>query len=211
MQTLINSLNWRYATKQFDSSRKLSEEQLETLTETLRLAPSSFGVQPWKFVVVKNPETRLKLKEAAFGQNQVSEASDLIVLCRIAEFTPDYVAEFIGEVAKTKGIGVEMLKSYEEMILGNAKRMTKEQLDSWMEKQVYIALGFLLESAALMEIDACPMEGFDNYRFDEILGLDKMNLKSVVICPVGHRSGDDKNASAPKVRKCKEEVVITIA
>jgi len=209
MNKIIDSLNWRYATKKFDS-KKISNEDMETLTEALRLSPSSFGVQPWKFVVVKNPELRGKLKEAVYGQTQPIEASDLIVLCRFAEFTTSYVSEFIANVAKDKNIPVEALKGYEDIILGTARGMSKEKMDTWMEKQVYIALGFLLETAAFMQIDTCPMEGFDREAFDSILGLDKLNLKSVVICPVGYRSSEDKNAGMKKFRNAKEEVIVTL-
>ena len=193
---VIEKLNWRYATKVFDKSKKLSEDDLNILLESLRLTPSSFGLQPWKFVLVKNIDLREKIKDASYGQTQMTDASDLIVLCAKETITEDDVVKITGNN-----------EGYKNMIMGSIKNKSNDEILNWNAKQVYLALGFLLETAAIMNIDACPMEGFDNKKVDEILGLNEKGLKSVVICPVGYRSEDDKYANNPKFRFPQSELV----
>ena len=193
---VIEKLNWRYATKVFDKSKKLSEDDLNILLESLRLTPSSFGLQPWKFVLVKNIDLREKIKDASYGQTQMTDASDLIVLCAKETLTEDDVVKITGNN-----------EGYKNMIMGSIKNKSNDEILNWNAKQVYLALGFLLETAAIMNIDACPMEGFDNKKVDEILGLNEKGLKSVVICPVGYRSEDDKYANNPKFRFPQSELV----
>ncbi|PIR62937.1 MAG: NAD(P)H-dependent oxidoreductase [Candidatus Pacebacteria bacterium CG10_big_fil_rev_8_21_14_0_10_42_12] len=210
MSDLIKQLNWRYATKKFDATKKLTSEQLSVLTEALRLAPSSFGLQPWGFVVVTDPAIRAQLKDAAWGQTQVTDASELIVLCRKAEFGEKDVIEFVQDVASKRGVPAESLAEYQEMMVGSVTGMSKDELSAWMAKQVYIALGVLLTAAAIENIDACPMEGFDNSKFDEILGLKEQGLSTCAICPVGFRAADDEYANYKKVRYSAEKVIFTI-
>ncbi len=193
---VIEKLNWRYATKVFDKSKKLSEDDLNILLESLRLTPSSFGLQPWKFVLVKNIDLREKIKDASYGQTQMTDASDLIVLCAKETITEDDVVKITGNN-----------EGYKNMIMGSIKNKSNDEILNWNAKQVYLALGFLLETAAIMNIDACPMEGFDNKKVDEILGLNEKGLKSVVICPVGYRSEDDKYANNSKFRFPQSELV----
>ena len=193
---VIEKLNWRYATKVFDKSKKLSEDDLNILLESLRLTPSSFGLQPWKFVLVKNIDLREKIKDASYGQTQMTDASDLIVLCAKETLTEDDVVKITGNN-----------EGYKNMIMGSIKNKSNDEILNWNAKQVYLALGFLLETAAIMNIDACPMEGFDNKKVDEILGLNEKGLKSVVICPVGYRSEDDKYANNSKFRFPQSELV----
>ncbi len=208
MKNIIQALNWRYSTQKFDTNKKLSKEQVETLLEVLRLTPSSFGLQAWKFVLVENPETRTRLREAAWGQAQVTEASHLLVLCRLARLEESWLMENVENTAKVRKVEMESLRGYEEMIKAVAKKKSEEQTGDWMDKQVYIALGNLLTSCAMMEIDACPMEGFDKNKFDEILGLGEMGLKSVLVCPVGFRSETDSETRQVKVRFELEKVVV---
>jgi nitroreductase len=193
---VIEKLNWRYATKMFDKSKKISDDDLNILIESLRLTPSSFGLQPWKFVLVKNIDLREKIKDASYGQIQMTDASDLIVLCAKETLTEDDVVKITGNN-----------EGYKNMIMGSIKNKSNDEILNWNAKQVYLALGFLLETAAIMNIDACPMEGFDNKKVDEILGLNEKGLKSVVICPVGYRSEDDKYANNPKFRFPQSELV----
>lgn len=193
---VIEKLNWRYATKMFDKSKKISDDDLNILIESLRLTPSSFGLQPWKFVLVKNIDLREKIKDASYGQTQMTDASDLIVLCAKETLTEDDVVKITGNN-----------EGYKNMIMGGIKNKSNDEILNWNAKQVYLALGFLLETAAIMNIDACPMEGFDNTKVDEILGLNEKGLKSVVICPVGYRSEDDKYANNPKFRFPQSELV----
>jgi nitroreductase len=210
MSTIIEALNWRYATKKFDPSKQLTAEQLDVLTESLRLSASSFGLQPWKFVVVSNPETKAQLRAAAWDQPQLTDASHIIVMTTRTPITPDTVAHHIENVATAKGIPVAALEGYTNMITGFLEGKTQEQLAGWAARQTYIALGTLLTVAAHEQIDACPMEGFDPKQFDEILGLPAMGLTSVVIAAVGFRSTEDENATAGKVRFPKSEVIIEL-
>ena len=205
---LIPALNWRYATKAFDNTKKLTEEQLETLLNAVQLAPTSYGLQPFKVIVVKSQEIKDKLKAAAYEQGQVAQASQVFVFATYKNYTTDHVDAYAKDIVETRGGSLEDIKGFVDTMAGTVNSRTQEQLAVWNARQAYIALGFLLEAAALHEIDACPMEGFDNAKFDEILGLDALNLTSVVIAPVGFRSSEDKYQFAKKVRKSKEDLFI---
>lgn len=207
---LIQQLNWRYATKGFDPAKKLTDEQVAGLKEVLRLSPSSFGLQPYKFVMVKAPELRAKLREHSWGQPQVTDASDLIVLCRRDRIDEVYVEQFIKMTADTRGVEASSFDAYKQMILGFVSGLTPETYAPWADKQVYLALGNLLTSCAVMGIDASPMEGFDPTKYDEILELPAKGLRAVVICAVGTRSAEDKYAEAKKVRYPQEELFVTL-
>lgn len=210
MHDIITKLEWRYATKEFDPAKKISEEDMHVLLESARLAPSSYGLQPWKFVVVENPELRQKLKEAGWNQPQITDASHLVVLCRLAALDESHVQKHVEKTAALRTVSLEELSGFKDMMIGDIKNRTKEGLEHWMAKQVYIALGFMLHTAAQMQIDTCPMEGFDPKRFDEILELDKLGVNSVVLCALGHRKEGDKLAKVAKARFHKEEVVHVI-
>ena len=208
--SLIDKLNWRYATKKFDHTKKLSPTQLDELLKAVHLSPSSAGLQSYKVIVVEDQATRQKLREAANGQSQISDASQLIILASETNLDEAYVKNFIDHVAKTRQIGRENLEGYEQMINGNVSKLTAEQKLNWSNKQAYIALGVLLTSAAELGIDACPMEGFNADKFDEILGLKEKGLSTVVIATVGFRSKDDGYSKLAKVRKPEEEMFIHI-
>lgn len=210
MRNIIEALNWRYATKKFDTSKKLTDAELSTLTESLRLSASSFGLQPWKFITVSNPEIRAKLREAAWDQPQITDASHLIVLAVKKNIDAAAVDAYMESTAKARNVGVESLKGYGDMIKGSFTGKSPEALREWASRQVYIALGTLLTTAAHEGIDACPMEGFDNQKFDEILGLDKLGLGSRVLAAVGYRLSDDAAAKIQKSRFSKEEVFLEI-
>lgn len=204
----INSLNWRYATKAYDLNKKLDPGQISDLIETVRLSPSSFGLQPYKLIEVKNPETREKLKAAAWGQTQITDASNLFVFAVPTNLSDTDVDVFINRTATTRNIPVENLAEYSTMIKGSINSRDEAEKINWAAKQAYIALGVLLTAAAGANIDASPMEGFDSAQFDEILGLKELNLKSVVICAVGYRSDADTYAGLAKVRVSKDDLVI---
>jgi nitroreductase len=210
MDTIIKSLNWRYATKSFDSTKKISEEQLNTILESMRLSASSYGLQPWKFIVVQNPDKRTALRAAAWDQSQVTDASAFIVLAVRTDVDAAYVDKYMQSIAAIRGIDISSLSGFADMIKGTISRRTTENVIDWSSRQVYIALGTALTTAAQLEIDTCPMEGFDSAKFDEILGLKEMNLSSRVCLAVGFRSAEDTSASYKKARFSKEEVVITI-
>lgn len=204
---IINALQWRYATKQFDSSKKIDDQTLQTLSDALRLAPSSFGLQPRSFVIVENTALRSQLLEHARWQKQITDASHLIILCRKLSVDEDLVQSYIADTAQTRGVSIESLEGFKNMLSGFIQQKEPEQLAHRASKQIYIALGFLLETAALLGIDACPMEWFNPAKFDEVLGLEKLWLASVVACPVGYRSADDKYASTPKVRFAEDQII----
>lgn len=210
MKNIIDAMKWRYATSKFDTTKKLTDEQLGELLDAAILAPSSFGLQPWKFVVVSNNDVRSKLKGAGYGQAKIAESSHLIVLVVKKNIDGELVDAYMKSVSETRGVPVENLKEYSDMIKGSIAQRTPEQRLEWATRQVYIALGVLVAAAASLGIDAAPMEGFDSKKFDEILNLDTMNLESRVCLAVGFRADDDKNAQNKKVRFSKEEVVIEV-
>lgn len=211
MENINEALEWRYATKQFDSTKKLSEEQVQSITEAMRLAPTSYGLQSWKAIIVTNPEIRTQLRAAAWDQSQVTDASHFIVLAVRKDINEAFVDEYMQHIAKVRQVGVETLEGFAGMIKGSFQGKSPEQLRDWATHQAYIALGFGLETAALNKIDACPMEGFDRKQFDEILGLEKMGLESKVALAIGHRSSDDDAASWTKVRFAPEDLFVNIA
>jgi len=210
MKDLIQALHWRYAVQKFDSEKKLTKEEIDLLLEALRLSPSSYGLQPWKFIVITNPEIRAKLREAGYGQAKITEASHLIVLAIKKNIDEGFVDEYMESVAKTRDVAVENLKSFRDMIVADIVARPVEERNEWAARQVYLALGMLLASAAILGIDAGPMEGFEPEKFDEILGLDKLDLASTVIVALGHRKFDDGAAKNAKARFPQEKVIISI-
>ena len=204
---IISALNWRYATKIFNPIKKVSDKDLHTLLETTRLAPSSLGIHPWKAIVVTDEAVRKQLRAVAWNQSQITDASHLIVFAARKSLDAEYVESYIKLVAQTRNQKIEDVQGYKRMIMGSFAQKTPEAIREWNARQVYIALGFLLESAALIRIDACPMEGFDLVQFDKILKLDTSTYGSVVVAAVGYRSEEDKYALASKVRFPKKDVI----
>jgi nitroreductase len=210
IMSLIEKLSWRYATKKFDHTKKLSAEQLDELLKAVQLSPSSIGLQAYKVIVVEDAATREKLRQAANGQSQITDASQLIVFASETKLDEEYAKNFIDLVAKTRHTDRSNLAGYEQMIVGNFNRLNDEQKLNWSHKQTYIALGVLLTAAAEMGIDACPMEGFNAAQFDEILGLKEKGLTTSVIAAVGFRAEDDQYSKLAKVRKPQEELFIHV-
>ncbi len=208
---LLEQLNWRYATKQFDPNRKINAQDLATLEDVLQLTPSSGGLQPWKFIVVTDPDVRQRLRAASYGQAQVTDASHLIVFAAKKNFNEANVDAHINQVARAQGISPETLAPLRNMLVGGiVQSLDEKSRDAWARNQVYIALGNLLTSAALLGIDAAPMEGFDRAQYDQILGLSEQGLATAVVAAVGYRLPTDKYAQAPKVRFPKEEVFLKV-
>ncbi len=208
-ENILNALNWRYATKKFDTEKKLSENDLKFLLEAARLSPSSFGLQPWKIIVVENKEIREKLKSAAWNQPQVTEASHLLIFLAKKNLTEKDIDEYINLISEERKVSRESLKDFENMLLAFINGANPQILSEWSKKQAYIALGTLLETAALIKIDACPMEGFDSIQFDAILNLEKEGLTSTVLCAIGYRAVDDKAVKYKKVRFPTQKLIIT--
>jgi nitroreductase len=207
-QDLLATLRWRYATKQFDAKRKIPDEVWDVLEEALVLAPSSFGLQLWRFYVVKNPELRAKLKEASWDQTQTTDASHFVVFAAKTSVGEAEIDAYIQDASKTQGVPLEKLEGLQGMISGFVSQMhQKGKAEAWMAHQVYIALGQLMTSAAALGLDTCPMEGIDPLQYDEILGLPDEGYRTLVACAFGYRSPDDKYASLPKVRYPRDQIV----
>ena len=207
-QQLLDQLNWRYATKQFDSTRKIHTEDWASLEEALRLSPSSVGLQPWKFLVINDPELRAKLQPASYGQAQIVDASHLVVFTTKVNLGEADVDAHIAKVAEVKGVPVEDLAPLKAMAMGGiVSGKSDEERRAWAFNQTYIALGNLLTSAALLGIDACPMEGFSRDEYNRILGLTEQGLGSAGVATLGYRSSGDKYGTAPKVRFDRDEVI----
>jgi nitroreductase len=210
-EQLLGQRNWRYATKQFDPQRKISEADWSTLEEALRLTPSSGGLQPWKFIIVTDLAVRAKLAPASNGQAQINAASHLVVFAGKTNFSEADVDTHLKNISKIRGAPLEGLTPLRGMLVGSIIQARDENArNAWARNQTYIALGNLLNSAALLGIDACPMEGFDRAQYDQILGLKAQGLASAVIATLGYRRPTDKYADAPKVRFPKEELFIRI-
>jgi nitroreductase len=208
---LLERLNWRYATKQFDPNRKINAQDWATLEDVLQLSPSSGGLQPWKFIVVTDPAVRQRLRPVSYGQPQITDASHLVVFASKNNFSEADVDAHIHNVAKTQGAPVESLAQLRGMLVGGIVNSRAESArDAWARNQVYIALGNLLASAALLGIDACPMEGFDRAQYDEILGLKAKGYSSAVVATLGYRLASDKYAAGPKVRFPKEQIFLKV-
>jgi len=210
MSSLLENLNWRYATKKFDATKKISDADLNTLKEAVRLAASSYGLQPYKVVIVENPEIREQLKAAAYGQTQITDASQLFIFANDLNAGPESVADYIKNISETRGIPVKALGGFEDMMNGVISNLSQEAKNIWTAKQTYIALGTLLSAAAELKIDATPMEGFNPAAFNEILGFDKLGLNASVIATVGYRHEEDEAQHFKKVRKSQEELFITL-
>jgi nitroreductase len=205
-ETIVRQMNWRYAVKKFDANRKIQAPDWKTLEQSLVLSPSSYGLQPWRFFVVENPDVRAKLRASAYNQPQVTDASHLVVFAHRAGFGTGDVDRHVERVAQVQNVPTESLAGFRNSMLG-AVRRPQEQTDAWSSRQVYIALGNFLATAALLGIDACPMEGFDAAQFDEILGLAEQGYHAQVIATAGYRAEDDAYATRPKVRYSPEDVI----
>ena len=197
---LLASLEWRYATKAFDT-RKLPEATWAALEESLRLTPSSYGLQPWKFIVVNDPALRAKLRPVSWNQSQVTDASHLVVFARRTEVTEADVNEFFNQMVSERQADATKLEPYRQMMLGGVvKGKDAAAQKDWAARQLYIALGQLMGAAAAMAIDTCPLEGIDPDAYTEILGLKGSGYEVVVACAVGYRSAEDKYAGMKKIR-----------
>lgn len=203
---LIASLRWRYATKRFDASKKIPAHTWETLEQALILTPSSFGLQPWRFLVVRTPELRQKLREASWGQGQITDASHLVVFTVRSQNTPEDIDAYIRMVAEVRNQPVDSpsLQGYRKVVLAFEKRYSDAE---WNARQVYIALGNFMTSAALLGVDTCPLEGIDANQYDAILDLPRQGYTTAMVCAAGYRASDDKYAALPKIRFPRNEVI----
>lgn len=201
MNNIIKQLNWRYAVKQYDPSKKISASDIAILKETVRLSPTSRGLQAFQVLEIASPTMREKLAQIAQNSSQILDASHLFVFCAKTTIESEYVDLLLEKVANDRNQQVADLKGYKFSILDHVSRLSEQELVEWNTRQCYIALGFLLESAAIMEIDATPIEGFNREAYNQLLGLESKQLTSVVVCALGYRSPEDKYQYLNKTRK----------
>jgi nitroreductase len=206
---IIEALEWRYAVKKFDKDYKLSNKELDCLSKSLTLTATSMGMQLMEFLIIENEEVKKAISPIAYNQSQIEECSHLIVLCRKNKVEQKDINEIVQITLEKRKVEPNQLSGYKKM-LESSLTMEKNKQAIWMENQVYIAMGNLLTVCAVEKIDACPMEGFDREKLDNLLNLDKKNLKSVLMCPVGRRSAEDKYKGLEKIRRPEEKIITYI-
>ena len=210
MSTFLENQNWRYATKKFDATKKITDADLAFLKEAIRLSTSSYGLQPYKVFIIENPELRAKLVAASYGQAQVADASHLLVFANELNFGAAGIDQFATTICKTRELPLEAIQGYVDYMKGNITGLPEETRNIWTAKQTYLALGNLLNAAAELHIDVTPMEGFIPEQVNEILGLDKLGLNATLLAPTGYRHTEDATQHYKKVRKSNEELFITL-
>lgn len=206
--TTIEKLQWRYATKKFDSSKKLSEEKLHILKETFNLTATSYGLQPVKMVIVSKQEVKEQLFPLTYNQPQVRDASHVLILCVESEIDSEFIVDHFRRVEETRKTSREILDKFEDNLIALFTGWNQEQIRQWMVNQLYLTLGALLTVCAIEKIDSCPMEGFQPREYDKLLGLDKKGLESVIVLPVGYRDESDFFINLKKVRRGVDELTI---
>jgi nitroreductase len=198
---LVGQLEWRYAVKSFDPAREIDAETWASLEQSLVLTPSSFGLQPWKFLVLRDRPLRERLLPHSWGQKQVIECSHYVVFAIVREVGEAHIDKYLERIAEVRSTPLEKLAGFRKMMVGNLVTGSfRPMITEWATRQAYIALGNFMTAAAMIGVDTCPMEGFEPAKYDEILGLPARGLASVVACAAGYRHPADKYASVPKVR-----------
>jgi nitroreductase len=210
MSTFLENQNWRYATKKFDASKIINTEDLNILKEAIRLSTSSYGLQPYKIIIVENPELRAQIQPAAWGQAQIVDASHLIVFANEIEISDEFIDSYVENISATRNVPLESLAGYSGFMKSKIVTLDQDSKNNWSSKQTYLALGNLLNVAAELRIDVTPMEGFVPEQVNEILGLTKLGLNACLLATVGYRHNDDDSQHFKKVRKSQEELFITL-
>ncbi|MDK2772596.1 MAG: NAD(P)H-dependent oxidoreductase [Flavobacterium sp.] len=210
MNSFITNQNWRYATKKFDATKKVSNEDLQILKEAIQLSTSSYGLQPYKVLIIENPEIRKQLQPVSWGQTQIVDASHLIVFANYTNITETHIDDYINNIAQSRKLNVEDLAGYSDFMKSKILALPQEQLAVWTSKQTYLALGNLINAAAELKIDVTPMEGFEPAKYNEILGLNELGLNASLVAPIGYRHSEDVNQHLAKVRKPLDELFETI-
>ncbi len=206
MSNILENRIWRYATKKFDSTKKISDKDLELLLEATRLSASSYGLQPYHVFVITDPTIKEKLRPVSWDQSQITDASHIIVFANVTDFGEELLDGYVQNVSNTRNIPEEGLKGYSDFMKSKLLNLTEEDKNIWTIKQVYIALGNMMQAAAELKLDTCPMEGFESEAYNKILGLEEKDLNASVVLAVGYRSNEDETQHYPKVRKSKEEL-----
>jgi len=206
--SLLSALRWRYATKKFDPSRKISASDWETLEEALILSPSAFGLQPWKFLVITDQATKEALVPASWGQRQVADCSHLVVFAYKKDLGMEFIDQNLRRIAEVRGVSLDSLEGYRKVIAGTLiDGPARDHIQAWNQRQTYLAFGSFMTCAALLGIDTCPIEGLVPAQYDEVLGLAERGWMTGAACPAGYRAADDRYATLPKVRFEAKDVV----
>ena len=206
--TLLAQLNWRYATKKFDPAKRIPDSDWAALEQALILTPTSYGLQPYKFLILTDPALRAQLVPASWGQTQPVDCSHYVIFAARAQNTEADVDRYIARMAEVRGAAPEALAGFKKVLMGDVVDGPRGQVAlEWAARQSYIALGNFMTSAALVGVDTCPMEGFEPAKYDEILGLPAQGFRAVVACAAGYRAADDKYAALPKVRFPASEII----
>ncbi len=200
----MDALNWRYAVKTFDPSRKISRDKLDAVMEAARLAPSSFGLQPYHLILIEDRDIRKQLREVSYNQSQITDCSDLIVFQIEKRMDESFVDNYVELISKTRGVGTEVLKDFRDVMVNSiAQKPETVESQEWCKRQAYIAMGFMLYAAAVNKVDACPMEGINGAEYDRI--LDATDLHTIAVVALGYRSPNDQFQHFKKVRQPKEK------
>ena len=205
---LIESLNWRYATKKFDRSQKVKETDVEILKESIRLAATSYGLQPFKVAIIENDAIKSELKEVSFGQSQITDCSHLFVFTHLTQLQAAFIDNYIELCADERNLELDNLQGYSAFMKTTLGSLSESEIHNWASKQAYIGMTNLLTACADLRIDACPIEGFISEKYNEILDLEKKSLSACVIVAVGYRAEDDASQHLNKLRLSKEDLFI---
>jgi len=205
---VIRQMEWRYATKQFDDTATIPQEQLDTIIEAMRLAPSSFGFQPWRFFVIESDAVKESLGNAApMNKSKIDGASHFLILARMKTVSQEYIDNYIELMRTTRGQSKEAVNGFHQMVSAKVASMSEAAQDAWTARQVYVALGSAISAAAMIGVDSCPMEGIDPEAFDKILGLEDSDYTTTVGLALGRRDESDAFATLQKIRFAKDDVV----
>lgn len=210
MSQFNENAKWRYATKKYDATRKVSAADLATLKEAINLSASSYGLQPYKVIFVENLELRAQLQPASWGQTQIVDASHLVVFANELNLGNEQIDAYFENLTQTRGITLENVQGYVDFMKGAINNIPMEIRNVWTAKQTYIALSNLMNAAAELKIDTTPMEGFDPQQYNEILGLNDKNLNAAVVCAIGYRHAEDDTQHYAKVRKAENDLFVTL-
>jgi len=205
---VIEKLKWRYATKKFDTGAIIPEKDIDTIKEAFNLTATSYGLQPIKLLILKDKELQKKLVEHSMEQEQVAQASHILVFCIETNIDKDFIETYFNRVKSIRNTPAHILDPFKDFLIEDFKDRSKDYIEDWATKQAYLAMGNLLTVLAVEGIDACPMEGFSPKNYDRILKLKKKNLQSVLVMPIGYRADDDMFADFKKVRKKVSESTI---
>lgn len=205
---LIEQLQWRYATKKFDSKKILEASKIDIIKHAFNLTATSYGLQPIKLVIFSNKNLQQELVEHTMNQVQLAQASHVLVFCIEKSIDKNYITEYFNRIKDIRNTSDAILNPFKEFLIEDFERKSQTHIEDWAAKQAYLAMGNILTVCAVEGIDACPMEGFSPVKYDEILKLSERGLKSVLVMPIGYRAEDDMFAEFKKVRKNINQSII---